>query len=130
MPAIEPLVEPIFDYGRGRGQSVTGGYVYRGAALPARVPRPLFLRRLRQRPDLVARPGQSNPETREASVVDETEHTDDLGGAVAGLASFARDRSGEVYVVTHGGDIYRLAPEAPAADGIADGEPPRRRPLY
>ena len=35
VPSVEPLVEPIFDYGRGRGQSVTGGYVYRGAALPA-----------------------------------------------------------------------------------------------
>jgi hypothetical protein len=30
-----PFVEPILDYGRGRGQAVTGGYVYRGTALPA-----------------------------------------------------------------------------------------------
>ncbi len=31
-----PFVEPLFDYGRGRGLAVTGGYVYRGTALPAR----------------------------------------------------------------------------------------------
>jgi glucose/arabinose dehydrogenase len=129
VPAIEPLVEPIFDYGRGRGQSVTGGYVYRGAALPPEYRGRYFFGDFAS--GRIWSLGLAvNPDTREASVVDETEHTDTLGGAVAGLASFARDQSGELYVVTHGGDIYRLAPEAPAADGIADGERPRRRPLY
>ena len=31
-----PLVDPIFEYGRASGQSITGGYVYRGEALGAR----------------------------------------------------------------------------------------------
>ena len=57
---------------------------------------------------------QVDPDTREATAVDEIEHTSELGGAVAGLASFARDLAGELYVVLHGGEIYRLAaPEAP-----------------
>ena len=32
-PAFLPLVDPIHEYGRSSGQSITGGYVYRGRAL-------------------------------------------------------------------------------------------------
>ena len=32
-PAYLPLTDPIFDYGRSTGQSITGGFVYRGRAL-------------------------------------------------------------------------------------------------
>jgi glucose/arabinose dehydrogenase len=127
VPATEPLIEPLLDYGRGRGQSVTGGYVYRGTALGAALAgRYLF-------GDFVSGRIWSvglavDPDTRQASAVDEIEHTDDLGGTVAGLASFARDAAGELYVVTHGGEIYRLAADRAAAD-VADGSP-GRRPLY
>jgi hypothetical protein len=31
--AYQPLIEPIHDYPRATGQSITGGFVYRGAAL-------------------------------------------------------------------------------------------------
>ena len=68
-----------------------------------------------------------DPDSRQASVVDEREHTDDLGGTVAGLASFARDLTGELYVVAYGGEIFRLAADEP--EPVADGGVPRR-PLY
>jgi len=32
-----PLTDPVFEYGRGDGYSITGGFVYRGAAFPALV---------------------------------------------------------------------------------------------
>ena len=59
--------------------------------------------------------------------MDEREHTDELGGAVAGLASFARDLAGELYVVSYGGEIFRLAVDEP--EPVDDGRV-RRRPLY
>ena len=34
-PAYRPLVDPILEYGRSEGQSITGGFVYRGQALAA-----------------------------------------------------------------------------------------------
>jgi len=33
-PATLPLIDPIHEYDHGEGRSVTGGYVYRGAAIP------------------------------------------------------------------------------------------------
>ncbi len=126
VPSVEPLVEPLLDYGRGRGQSVTGGYVYRGAALgPAHGGRYFFGDFGSGRLWSVGL--AVDPDTRQAVAVDEREHTDELGGAVAGLASFARDLAGELYVVSYGGEIFRLAVDEP--EPVDDGRV-RRRPLY
>jgi len=112
-----PLVEPLFDYGRGRGQAVTGGFIYRGSRLPSRYQGRYFF----------ADYGSGRvwslslavvADTREASVVDEVEHTDEIGGARPGLASFARDGAGEIYLVTQGGDIYRIVSEEPAGQHV------------
>ena len=45
------LIPPVHVYGRAGGAAVTGGFVYRGRAVPA-CSRPLLLRRLRQRAGL------------------------------------------------------------------------------
>ncbi len=110
-----PLVEPIHDYGRGRGASVTGGYVYRGAALSAQFAGRYFFG------DFISGRIWSlglrvNPDTGEAAVVDEIEHTDDLGGTVRNLASFGRDAAGELYVVTIEGEVFVLVADLP--DGV------------
>jgi glucose/arabinose dehydrogenase len=114
------LVEPIFDYGRGRGQAVTGGFVYRGAALPAQYTGRYFFGDYGSG-RIWSLGLQVDPDSREATLVDEIEHTDELGGAKPGLASFGRDLAGELYVVTQGGDIFRLAadevPEPPLRPG-------------
>ena len=109
-----PLIEPVFDYGRGRGLAVTGGYVYRGSALPAAHRGRYFFADYGS--GRVWSLGLAvDPETREAVLVDEIEHTDELGGTKPGLSSFARDLAGELYIVTLGGEIYRLASDEPPA---------------
>ena len=121
-----PLIEPVFDYGRGRGLAVTGGYVYRGTALPAAHRGRYFFADYGS--GRVWSLGLAvDSETREAVLVDEIEHTDELGGTKPGLSSFARDLAGELYIVTLGGEIYRLASdEPPASAPDLTGE--RRRP--
>lgn len=102
-----PLVEPITDYGRGRGQSVTGGYVYRGTALPVQHRGRYFFGDFASGRiwslGLVFDPGSG-----EATVVDEVDHTDELGGSGRSVASFGRDLAGELYVVTIEGEIFRV----------------------
>jgi glucose/arabinose dehydrogenase len=126
-----PLIEPLFDYGRGRGQAITGGYVYRGHRLPAEYQGRYFFADFGS--GRVWSLGLAlNPDTREATLVDEREHTDELGGSKPGLSSFGRDATGELYVVTLEGEIYRLVADEPAPpetgeEGVRQ-EPSRRRP--
>ena len=88
---------PVFEYGRGEGQSVVGGHVYRGAAHPGLRGTYLFadayvgeLRALRR-------------------VGDHTEHHA-LGVRVPGgvVSSFGEDADGELYVLSLGGGVYRI----------------------
>jgi len=118
-----PLVEPVFDYGRGRGQAVTGGFVYRGSLLPSRYQGRYFFGDYGS--GRVWSLGFAvNPESGEATLVDEIEHTDELGGSRPGLSSFGRDAAGELYVVTVGGDIYRIVSDDPST--VRPSRPPVR----
>ena len=107
-----PLIEPLLDYGRGRGAAVTGGYVYRGSALPAQYQGRYFFG------DFGTGRVWSlalalDPLSREASVLEEREHTDEFGGSKPLLASFARDLTGEIYLVMLSGEIYRIVSDEP-----------------
>jgi glucose/arabinose dehydrogenase len=120
-PAFGPLVDPIYDYERSTGRAVTGGYVYRGAQLPAAYRGRYFFA------DFVSSRVWSlglriDPVTREASVVDIIEHTAELGGAAAlgGIASFGRDLQGELYLATFAGRVLRIAPAAAAPNPPRD----------
>jgi len=93
------LARPVLEYSHLDGCSVTGGYVYRGTRVPALVGHYLysdyctgFIRSFRY----VG--GQA---------IDQRERTAQLdpGGSVS---SFGEDGRGEVYVVVHGGELYRV----------------------
>ena len=95
-PAFTPLTDPIFDYGRGEGQSITGGFVYRGSALGAAYRGRYFFA------DFVARRVWSiglDFSSGSAVAVGLLEHTAELGGSAAlgGIASFGVDAAGELY---------------------------------
>src|SRR4029453_1411927 len=66
---------------------------------------------------LVASVGMAvNPATREAAVTDALDHSAELGATVGSIVSFARDRDGELYLVTFAGRVFKIASaDAPAA---------------
>ncbi|MFI1397059.1 PQQ-dependent sugar dehydrogenase [Streptomyces sp. NPDC020681] len=92
-------VPPAHEYGRnGLGCSVTGGYVYRGKAIPALKGQYVFsdycdgtLRALRMENGKVT--GES-----------------DLGVNGGEVISFAQGCDGELYVLDIGGSVYRIEP--------------------
>jgi glucose/arabinose dehydrogenase len=100
-PAYLPLVDPIREYDHSVGASVTGGYVYRGARLPAVRGRYFFADFITARVWSVAVTigGVSG----EATASDLMEHTADLGGTdtLGNVSSFGVDSTGELYIVSY-----------------------------
>jgi len=94
--AADKLLPPVAEYGRGEGRSVTGGYVYRGSALPGLRGRYVFGDYASGR--IWHIPQDAQPTLRVAGGTDT-----DLS-----IASFAEDVDGELYVVDYGGGLYRL----------------------
>jgi glucose/arabinose dehydrogenase len=116
-PSVLPLVDPIFEFGRSEGGSISGGYVYRGSEMPTDRGRYFFA-------DFVSRRVWSialnvNATTGEATASDLVEHTGELGGqtAVGNVSGFGVDSRGELYVINYSaGSILRLTrgPAPPA----------------
>jgi glucose/arabinose dehydrogenase len=112
-PAFQPLVDPIHEYGRTSGASITGGYVYRGNALPQTFRGRYFFA------DFISARVWSvglnvDPVTREARATDVTEHTAELG-SVGNISSFGVDADGELYLVSYsGGRIVKIIGPAAA----------------
>jgi uncharacterized repeat protein (TIGR03806 family) len=97
-PNAASSLPPIAEYARTAGQSVTGGYVYRGTAIPALVGRYVF-------GDFVT--------GRLWHVPRDTAPTLDVTDAPAlatglSIASFGEGVDGELYVVHYGGTLHRL----------------------
>ena len=77
----QPLVDPIFDYDHVAGRSITGGYVYRGAAFPALRGRYFFGDYATRRVwSLNLRVNASTGEASPSTAADLVEHTAELGG--------------------------------------------------
>lgn len=101
-PAFTPLIEPIHEYNHSVGSSITGGYVYRGLAIPSMRGRYFFADFIRSR---VWSMGLLVDANGEASAFDVVEHTTALGGSatLAGVSSFGVDADGELFIVSYGG---------------------------
>jgi uncharacterized repeat protein (TIGR03806 family) len=96
-PCPQPgRILPVAEYGRSLGTSITGGYVYRGRAVPSLVGRYLF-------GDYVSgrlwtlRPGNGP-----------TQELVQLANTTRNIASFAEDQDGEVYIVYYNGVVDRI----------------------
>lgn len=89
------LTDPVWEYDHSQGASVTGGYVYRGSAIPALAGIYVF-------GDFVSGRIWGLP-------VDGSEPATELIDSGLSVASFAVDQAGEIYVVDYsGGTIYSL----------------------
>ncbi len=93
---VGSLLPPIAQYPHELGRSVTGGYVYRGTAIPGLVGRYLFA-------DFVSGNIWHIPNDTAPTMTMEE-------GLVSGLnvSSFAEDSDGELYVVNMRGDLHRI----------------------
>jgi glucose/arabinose dehydrogenase len=109
--AYQPLIDPIHDYSRGDGQSITGGFVYRGAALDPMFNGRYFFADFSE--GRVWTIGLALDDRQEATAVDVLELTEMLGGrSVLGLiSSFGVDAEGELYLVSYSrGVVLKLMP--------------------
>ena len=93
------LVQPAVEYGHANGCSVTGGFVYRGSA-----------------PSLVGQYFYSDYcsgwlrsfSYANGAVTGQTTWTFNVG--LGNVLSFGEDSAGELYVLSGGGSVYRIAP--------------------
>ena len=112
-PAFGPLIDPIHDYGRSIGASVTGGIVYRGAALDPSINGRYFYA------DFISGRVFSiglhlHPLTSDATADDEREHTQTFGGreALGMVSSFGQDHDGEMLILNYSaGTVVRIVPD-------------------
>jgi glucose/arabinose dehydrogenase len=108
-PVYEPLTDPIYEYDHSVGRSITGGFVYRGTALPSSFRGRYFFA------DFISGRVWSaglavDPLTGEATATDVSEHTAEFGrtATLGAIPAFGRDASGELYVVSYTGTIFKI----------------------
>ena len=90
------FVDPVTEYERGSGGSVTGGYVYRGSAIPDLVGWYVF-------GDFITGQLYAIPEDSATGIAPEA-----IDASGLSIASFGRDQDGELFVVDFSGGLYRI----------------------
>lgn len=94
----DDLIWPVTEYDRSVGRSVTGGYVYRGNDVPALRGYYVFGDYASGRVWTLARPSATPVPLAGAD------------GRVSSLASLGEDASGELYLVSLAGSVYKIVP--------------------
>jgi hypothetical protein len=85
-------IDPITEYGRSFGASVTGGFVYRGSAIPDLVGWYVYADFVSGR--IFAIPADSPTGTETIELLD----------TALSISTFAEDENGELYVIDYGGN--------------------------
>ena len=94
-----PLIDPIAEYDHSIGASVTGGYVYRGSAIPSLIGRYVFADFETGRLMYLATNASGGYDRRDLIV-----------STGFNIATFAEDASGELYFTDYGGGLYKIVP--------------------
>jgi len=95
----EGLTLPVAEYSHAEGCSVTGGYVYRGSALPALTGHYFFADYCDGWVRSLEPGGGNTPSVRSWSL-----------GDLGRITSFGEDSEGELYILSQDGSMYRLQP--------------------
>jgi glucose/arabinose dehydrogenase len=90
------LIDPITEYNHNLGQSITGGYVYRGAAIPELQGSYVYA-------DFVQGRIWAIPASSQQGAVGQ-----ELLNTAFGISSFAEDNDGELYVIDYGGGVHQI----------------------
>jgi hypothetical protein len=93
---VDDSIDPVTEYGRNLGGSVTGGYVYRGSGVPDLAGWYVFGDFVTGR--LFAIPADSEPGT-----LPETLQETGLA-----IAAFGESVDGELFIVNYGGSIHQI----------------------
>jgi glucose/arabinose dehydrogenase len=117
------LTAPIHTYthvsGTTGGYSISGGYVYRGCRMPTLQGTYFFADYVSG--NIWSFRYNSATNTKTEFTLRNTQITPSLEGAVVNqIVSFGEDANGEMYVVDHGGQIYKIVP----TDGDGSCAPP------
>jgi glucose/arabinose dehydrogenase len=114
-PAYQPLTNPIYEYDRSFGASITGGVVYRGAGLGVQYPGRYFYADFVSSRVYSIRPivGADG----EGIASDFHEHTSELGGvaSLGGVSAFGVDANREMYIVSYGRGVILKVVGVPSA---------------
>ena len=104
--SLENLVDPIWEYSHADGCSVTGGFVYRGSAIPELYGSYIFGDYCTSRLWSLANAASDEAASGKMQFVDLD--VDVPGGM---LSSFGQDRYGELYTMSLSGDLARIEPK-------------------
>lgn len=111
------LTLPVLDHSlEGDDCSITGGYVYRGCAIPNLLGTYLYADYCSGRIRSFRYEG--------GSVVDLRDRTAELmpdTGAISAIVSFGEDADGELYIVSHAGSVYKIVPRDVPPDVCGNG---------
>jgi len=97
------LSAPVLVYGHGQGCSITGGYVYRGSAIPSLVGHYFYADYCAGWVRSFRLAGPAPADEREWSTLRP-------GGQIP---SFGEDARGELYILSAGGTVHRIVPNQP-----------------
>lgn len=111
--AFEPFKDPFHAYGRAFGQSITGGYIYRGVRLGEFFGNYIFADYVFGRVYTVPMRYDENGEALVVPESDRADITDDLSNnSLGAISSFGVDSEGELFLVNYSdGTILRVEPE-------------------
>lgn len=107
------LTAPVWDIAHPLARSITGGYVYRGGAIPQIQGHYFF-------GDFVSAIVRSF-RIQGGAAVDEQDWASDLGN-IPNIASFGEDAAGELYICSFNGTVYKIVPQDSDNDGLTDFE--------